>query len=228
MKPPVGYLVKHKQGLRGERGIGYDYVLAGNGVFVEAEGKLLGARVLVAPAEVRGLPSLQPRLVLRHGRIPGTLFDLAVGLMVQQPRQEIYIGIYWSGEEYRLWLPNQEQGSAHVQYERRDGLILDIHSHCGMAAYFSGTDNKDETGLQAYAVVGNLPNYPSVTMRYGVYGYHQPIRWADVFSGPLPNDVEEGPVHGAVYHENLGWVAIPAVEEEVIYADEPEVEELPF
>ena len=191
MKSPAGYLVRHHEGLRGERGSHYDYVLAGNGIWVEAEGPLLAARVLVASAEIKGLPPLQPRLVLRHGRIPGSLFDLAVGLIVQYPRQEIYVGIYWSGEEYRLWVPNQQQGATRGDYERRE--------------------DQDETGFQVYGVVGNLPN-PTVVPRFGVYGYHQTVRWGDVFTGS-PTGVEEGPKPGAVWSETMGWVIIPTKEE---------------
>jgi len=73
---PTGYLINRKEGLFGTRGDYYDYVLAGNGLFVEAEGRLMAARVKVAPAEVRGLAPMDERLVLRYGNIPGVLFNL--------------------------------------------------------------------------------------------------------------------------------------------------------
>ena len=60
---PVGYLIKRPDGLEGERGVYYDYVLASNGIFIEAEGKLIAARVPVAECEVRGLAPLEPKVV---------------------------------------------------------------------------------------------------------------------------------------------------------------------
>ncbi|KKK84126.1 hypothetical protein LCGC14_2786470, partial [marine sediment metagenome] len=45
---PVGYLINEKSGLRGERGEYYDYVVAGNGVFIEAEGDLMAARIPIS------------------------------------------------------------------------------------------------------------------------------------------------------------------------------------
>ncbi len=205
---PAGYLVKHHAALIGERGSHFDYVLAGNGIWVEAEGPLLAARVLVAPAEIRGLPPLYPRLVLRHGRIPGALFDTAVGLMEQDPEQEMYVAFYWTGEEYRLWIPNQQQGKASVEYDRKDGTVLDLHSHNSMPAYFSGTDDRDEMGLQVYGVVGNLPN-TRVAFRFGVYGYHQTARWGDVFDGASPSTATEPEM---TFTEDLGWSRVPAPE----------------
>ncbi|KKL16300.1 hypothetical protein LCGC14_2496990, partial [marine sediment metagenome] len=168
---PVGYLVKDTV-LRGERGSHFDYVLAGNGLFIEAEGELMAARALVTPTEVRGLAPLQPRLVLRHGRIPAGLFDAAIGRMEEQPDKEMYVAFYWTGDEYRLHIPVQQQSATKVEYARKDGTVLDLHSHGKLHAFFSGTDNQDEMGFQVYGVVGNLPD-TRVVLRFGIYGYHQ-------------------------------------------------------
>ena len=43
----VGYLVNHPDGLVGERGAYYNYILASNGLFIEAESPLIDARVPV-------------------------------------------------------------------------------------------------------------------------------------------------------------------------------------
>ncbi len=59
---PVGYLIKRKDGLYGERGLYYDYILAENGVWIEAEGNLLAARVPVVHGQIRGSAPQSHRL----------------------------------------------------------------------------------------------------------------------------------------------------------------------
>lgn len=51
----VGYLRKETDGLHGERGQAYDYVLASNGVFITGQNEFIAARIPVAPAEIRGV-----------------------------------------------------------------------------------------------------------------------------------------------------------------------------
>lgn len=199
---PVGYLVKHKDGLRGERGQYYDYVLAGNGIFIEAEGNLLAARVPVRLAEIRGLAPLEPKVVLRHGLIPQRFFDLAMSAFLVDKYREMYIAVTWGSPEntggYHLIVPEQAEnteqlaaggqgrGCEHgVSYIVPDGGILDLHSHGKMIAEFSGQDDKDETGLKLYGVVGKLDEEPVVQLRVGVYGYFFPVSWGEVFSGCL-------------------------------------------
>lgn len=186
MMKPVGYLVKRKDGLYdGQRGSFYDYLLCGNGVFVEAEGPLLAARVPVAEAEIRGLEATEPKVVLRHGLIPGYFFDLALDAMLGSPEREFYIAVIWEDGFYRLRVPEQERHGAGVKYERLDHTVLDLHSHGSMRAFFSLTDDRDEGGLRLYAVVGKLRERPQVRLRVGVYGYHMEIPWSQVFRGDL-------------------------------------------
>ncbi len=206
---PVGYLVKGKDGLHGERGIYYDYVLAANGLFIEAEGKLLAARIPVFQAEVRGLAPLDPKVVLRHGKIPQWLFDLAMGIFLTDISRERYAAVTWddkgtSGKAgllgtYHIVVPMQagtqeqlaesgDQGHgcvAGVSYLNPDSAILDLHSHGRLRAFFSSQDNRDETGLKIYCVVGELEDIPIVKLRIGVYGYFYTIPWSDVFQGSL-------------------------------------------
>ena len=47
----AGYLAHTPRGDIGSRGTGYTYILARNGLFLEAENPLLRAKVLLAPAE---------------------------------------------------------------------------------------------------------------------------------------------------------------------------------
>ena len=190
----VGHLVKREDGLWGAgRGLAYDYVMAGNGVFVECEGPLLGARVQVAAAVIKDLPPLEPRVVLRHGPIPGFLFKLALDAMLAHPTLELYTAVVCEGGEYHLRVPGQvrsEGGLRDIQLP--PNRVLDLHSHANMSAFFSGTDNHNEQGFQLYGVVGKLLEEHEVRLRVGLYGHFQPVRWRDVFTGiPLARDLND-------------------------------------
>ena len=184
MYRPVGYLQKRPDGLDGERGLYYDYVLASNGLFIEAEGKLIAARVPVAACEVRGLAPLEPRFVLRYGRIPQRFFDLALSAFLVDTSKERYVAVTWQ-DGYHLYVPEQETEAAKVEYQMGDSIVLDLHSHGKMEAWFSTKDNEDETGMKLYGVVGKLDGTPVVQLRVGVYGYFHAISWGEIFDGYL-------------------------------------------
>ena len=178
---PVGYLLNKGEGPVGEPGLFYDYIMAGNGVFMRARSPLLKATVLIAPAQVRGLSSLEERVGLPRGRIPRRLYDLAVSILAAEPHSEQYLAVIWE-EEYSLIMPPQEGSAGGVSYEPLPNTVLDIHSHGTMRAFFSYTDDRDEQGLRLYMVMGRFDTLlPDVEMRVGVYGYFAPVRVEEVF-----------------------------------------------
>lgn len=178
---PIGYLLNTKEGPEGEPGLFYDYILAGNGLFVRARSPLLEATVLITPAPVRGLSPLEEKVELPQGKIPRRIYDLALPILCADPQRERFLAITWEGE-YCLIMPPQEGSAGGVEYERLSNTVLDIHSHGTMHAFFSGTDDRDEQGLRLYMVVGRLDTLlPDVEMRVGVYGYFAPLELEDVF-----------------------------------------------
>lgn len=179
---PVGYILYTTHGRQGESGIFYNYVIGVNGVFLEAENAHIRARVWVAPGEIRGLGPLKEEVELRHGKIPRRLYDLALITFAGAPTQEFYVAVTWEGE-YRLHIPLQERSCAQVRYETIPNTVLDIHSHAGMSAGFSGQDDRDEQGLQLYGVVGRMDTLlPEAEFRAGVYGYFAPLEMEDIFN----------------------------------------------
>ncbi|KKL57728.1 hypothetical protein LCGC14_2232520 [marine sediment metagenome] len=151
----AGYIARVPGGDIGTRGSAYTYIMAGNGLWLEAENPLLEARIQLASLPVRGLPLLKPRLELRHGKVPGQLAARALSAMSASSDREMYAAITWDGE-YRLVLPPQERGETHVTYEVPPGHVVGIHSHGRMGAYFSTLDNLDDQGFQVEVVVGKL------------------------------------------------------------------------
>lgn len=177
----VGYLLNTREGLDGEPGLFYNFILAENGVFVRVRGPLLAATVLVGEAHVRGLLPLEETVELPKGKIPRYFYDLAISTLAADHSHEHYLAVTWDGQ-YHLNFPSQDGSSGGVTYERLPSTVLDIHSHGTMSAFFSSTDNGDEQGLGLYMVVGRLDMlWPEVELRVGVYGYFAPLQLDEVF-----------------------------------------------
>lgn len=177
----VGYLLNTTEGLQGEPGFFYNYILAENGLFIRAQGPLLGATVRVARADVRGLSPLTESIELTCGKIPWYIHSLALSVFAAAPWQEHYLAVVWD-RGYRLKVPSQEGNPCGVTYERLPHTVLDIHSHGLMTSFFSGIDNRDEQGLRLYMVVGEMDTlFPETRLRVGVYGYFAPLELEKVF-----------------------------------------------
>ena len=184
---PVGYLVNHPGGLAGVRGIGYDYVLGSEGVYVQSRSAHLVARVPVAPGTVRGLAPVAEKLQLTHGPIPAQLFEVGLGWFQDAPDTERFFAVRWDGDAYRLVVPEQAGTASSLTYRPPAGVVAEFHSHGKTRAFFSGTDDRDEQGLRIYGVVGKLDtSRPELSLRMGVYGHFGPLRWGQVFGGPNP------------------------------------------
>ena len=186
----MGYLVNHPAGLSGSQGIGYDYVLGAGGLYVQSESAQLTARMLVAPAAVRGLEPVSEKLALAQGLIPACLFDLGLAWMLSAPDTERFFAVRWDGDAYRLVVPPQEGTGSSLSYQPPGGVIAEFHSHVSHRAFFSATDDGDEQGFRVYGVVGRLDTpAPELTLRLGIYGHFSPLHWSQVFGGPFPPDL---------------------------------------
>ena len=156
MPKPAGYLTNTKTGLQGERGFIYDYILAENGLFLEARSLLLEARICIAPAVIRGLAPLEEKVSLPKGKVPGHLYELALSVLYTDPYRECYLAVTWDGE-YHLKMPAQERKEDKVEYAVLPNTLVDIHSHGTRPAFFSqDLDDQDEQGFRLSLVAGKL------------------------------------------------------------------------
>ncbi len=98
--------------------------------------------------------------------------------------------IFWSVEskEYFVYVPNQNVSKTRIESklptidEEKFTLVMEIHSHNTMPAFFSSIDNKDEKATRLYAVVGELDNFfPDIKVRCSVGGKFVDINPHDVF-----------------------------------------------
>jgi PRTRC genetic system protein A len=183
--PVVDHLIA-RDGVPPLSGNAYDYVVAGDGLFVHASNRWLEVRVPVAGCDVRGLQPLGAACTLVHGKIPSALWHIVVRLLRQAHRGgcELLMGVRFTDCGYDLVLPEQSVAPLAVEYTTEEDLVLEIHSHRGGAARFSETDDADEQRLRLYGVVGKLDDLrPSVNLRAGAYGHFLPLPWSAVFAG---------------------------------------------
>lgn len=184
----VGYLVA-RDGVPTRQGLAFDYVLAGDGLYVVAENDDLHVRVPIAGCEVRGLPLVYPACNLKHGRLPHWIWGAivwAAHVGYMSGREVLLAVVFDAGVGYRLTVPPQIAGPERVAYRPPTSAVLEIHSHGSLPAIFSSTDDRDELGLRLYGVVGGVgTDRPEVALRAGAYGHFLPVPWETVFDGRI-------------------------------------------
>jgi PRTRC genetic system protein A len=208
----AGYLIATRAGITGEPGDFFDYVLSGNGLFLNARNTHLAATICIAPAEVRGLVPVTEKLQLIHGKIPRRFYELALATALIRPIKERFVAVTWENNAYHLDYPEQEGKEAHVAYAIPEKLVLDIHSHGNMKAWFSGTDTADDQGFKLSMVIGKVEGkQPEYMMRLCCYGYFAALDFEEVFEcgiSTTPPLAEQPALRGTRGQPQLlGWVA---------------------
>ncbi len=197
--PLVDYLIA-RDGLPSRQGQAYDYVLAGDGLYLTAENRYLEVRVPVATVPVRGLVPIYPCCTLRAGRLPSGLWDgiVAAARLWNFCGNEVLLAVTFEKPSgYRLLLPRQVVSPESILYRTPPKAVLQIHSHRNYPARFSPTDDADEQGLCLYGVLGRLDtDRPEVALRVGAYGHFLPVPWDSVFTGDRGafRDASFGPI----------------------------------
>ena len=87
-------------------------------------------------------------------------------------------------------IPPQQAGAGTVSYQMPEvpaaDMLLDLHSHGNLPAFFSATDTEDDNGLSVSAVIGSIFDAPTICCRLNVYGTHHEVPCTLVFDSPGP------------------------------------------
>jgi PRTRC genetic system protein A len=168
-------------------GVLYEYVAAGNGLFVRAQRPGLAAMVRIGNIGMRGLADVQPYCMVER-RVPMRLFSWMLTRAYQVGHNEILF--YLTGA--RPWtvnVPMQKVSSAGViplSYDAGADTLIELHSHNFMDAFFSATDTEDEkSGFRVYSVIGRLNSpHPQIITRVGIYGHFGAVPSMNVYEMP--------------------------------------------
>jgi PRTRC genetic system protein A len=181
MIKPAGYLINFPEGVEGDTGIVYNYVMAANGLYLVCGSPLLKANICIAPTVVRGLEPIAEFVILTKGKIPISLLDLALSVAFSKPDKEVYMAVAWE-DGYHLKVPQQARKEASVQYNVMTNVVMDIHTHGALPPFFSTTDNADNQGFRLDLVIGSLlEEHEEIIARIGIYGYYAAVDIGEVF-----------------------------------------------
>lgn len=196
----------------------YDYVLAEQGLIKRVESRLVSVDHLLAPIDepLYGL-NLQPYrlrpLSFKLPRIPeALLLEVLADARSEIEREVIYQFRFDPAEGWTVTRPAQEQSRVRVGYRAETaGVVLDLHSHNRMSAFFSGTDDRDEQGGRFYAVIGRLDRpRPELVLRLGLYGHwlaNVPARTLFEGVGPFEEVYLPAGENTVMEPETGGWLS---------------------
>lgn len=169
------------------------YVLQGDGVWERRINSLGVFDSKVASADIPGLDeTMTEGWDLNIPKIPINLLGTTVSFfrrIYKNHSSEVFLQFYYDKEkdDYILHCPKQEVSGASVRYENDPEydskiLVLEIHSHGSMGAFFSSIDDADEKSDRFYGVIGNITNFfPDVLFRLVVGGREYNVDVEDLF-----------------------------------------------
>jgi len=169
----------------------YEYVMAGNGIFIHGARREFQAQFCIAPCSVRGLANLDTALQLNTSPVPREIVEemlqkaRAARDTKARPCEIVFHLELDESDGWRCHVPSQTQAPARSKptddspassYAR---ACIEVHSHVDMHASFSSLDDQDEVGFRLYAILGRISTTPVMRVRIGLYGYRQdiPAKW---------------------------------------------------
>jgi len=168
----------------------YTYVLGANGVFVAGMNEYFKTIIPVQPIRdpkryIRGLEMVKPFFFIKE-RVPNYLLHRMITTSRRAMPNEFlfYLDQDLITQSWMLTAPPQKCSSLSVHpLESRDYVPLEVHSHNSMAAFFSETDNRDETGMRLYGVIGRVDReVVDIRLRVSIYGHYALIPYQYIFN----------------------------------------------
>jgi len=152
-------------------------LMASNGVWLEVCRAWLYMRTPIAPPVTVPVPYGKVRTEVRFGfgRLPRNLVAQFIELAKERCPNECAAWVVWNQQtdQWRLMmLEERSAGPDHVivnlpSLEEGEHMVMDLHSHGWLDAFFSSTDDYDDGRgeVKIAGVVGNL-NKPEVTASF--------------------------------------------------------------
>ncbi len=195
-------LCSHHIGFEGakESNKPFKYLMTAKGV-KKVMSNAVGFFVSTVPSTeiIPGLPEIEDGFVLQIPKIPYVEFEKTISffkkVMEQKDDAEAFLQFFYDAEnnKYILYCPDQNVAAASVHYlrnqemEEKYTLVLDIHSHNSMNAFFSSVDDADEKETRFFGVIGKLDTpTPEYKFRVCMSGVYSDIDIFQIFERPFP------------------------------------------
>jgi PRTRC genetic system protein A len=200
-------------------GTAYEYIMAGNGIFIRAARPEFEVLMPWMDGPIRGLAEVYPFLKLHIPRVPGEILDRIFTYARhitgddKQPIESLFYLYYDTAKEnWQLDVPRQKATRSSVipldteQGSSYESALIEIHSHhdLSIGASFSLQDDLDEQNrLRLFAVVGHINQRPEIRVRVGIYGHYWEIDADQLFELPIyikdSRDIERSNRHELKY-----------------------------
>lgn len=174
----------------------FEYLLAGNGLFVRANRREFAVSLPLAAEKVTGLPDTSAGISWEPPRIAsrlwhGILTHARTAHASSSFKEEIYL-IYWDKifSEWRWRASGREHTWASTVADdtlpEYADCCIELHTHPPGALNFSGADDRDELGkFRIFAILIDVHDKPKIRFRCGVYEHLIPIPAAWI--GEMPD-----------------------------------------
>jgi len=176
----------------------FEYLLAGNGLFVRARRREFAVSLPLSLQKISGLPNTSIGISWAKPRIAVTLWREILSHARQihtslSFKEEVYL-IYWdqllctwqwraSGRE-----SNWASTIADDTLPEYADCCIELHTHPPGALNFSTADDRDEIGkFRIFAILIDVHDKPKIRFRYGVYDHLIPI--PAVWVGEMPEGI---------------------------------------
>jgi len=164
----------------------YEYIFHRRGIMLRATNEYYDIRLPLVNVCIRGLPLVKPRCKIRP--LPGAFLQEILDHSRQHAGREVVYYLIRSGGKLILKVGKYGTVGAIegiVDPAPASQILAQIHSHGRLGAFFSPTDNANETEFRIFGVVAKVDSYlPEVIFRLGVYGHHFTLNMQSVFSDP--------------------------------------------
>lgn len=179
---------------------GISWIVAANGIFKRGVNDRLDLLIRVAPLEapIAGLSMLLPhvRWAPWPQRLPAGFLTALLGNARQamsagalaRPVEKQYFIVFRDGGPHLITPRGQDATAGRVSYVMpvRGSILVDLHSHHELPAFFSQVDDRDDVGLSVSVVVGRIFTRPELACRLNVYGARQIVPATLIFDGLGP------------------------------------------
>jgi len=171
------------------------YLMQGDGVWQIRKNKIGTFYIHQAETRIPGLPSnMEEGWELDVPLVPSRLLKTTLSFfraIYKKHQSEAHVQFFYDtkAEEYILNCPKQKVSGGSVSYENTRSfespekiLVLEMHSHGGMSAFFSGTDDGDEKDDRFFGVVGKIGQfYPEIKLRLSIGGHKIEVDVDEIF-----------------------------------------------
>lgn len=176
----------------------YEYLMAGNGLFVRARRREFTATMPICRISIKGLPEIKAGIVWHKPKPPHRVWSeiLENARANSDPAnfKEDFYAVFWSEEldDWKWAAISRERSFASTiaEDERAEyaAACLELHTHPPGAIHFSRADNADESGkFRLFGILTDIHDQPRIRLRCGVYDYFDELTADEV--GEMPSEV---------------------------------------